>query len=519
MKRLAMVFLLSMLVVGCRDRPTVTAPPGATGGIVAHTSGGGQDGANPYFFFLPPLGDKEDPRDRDEHRSHRDRELREFNPALQPVVRVFRLPAGAADGCTFTGAPVYEHVASVERRKEHYQVEWSTRASHLVSGASYRICVFGSTAGQVLGFLDVEPVSGGMRLHRKHDTYLFRDDRTLPIKFRIEMGALCAPDALECGAAGTVTATGSDVTLPSGHAAVSVPAGAVKQGDVVTIVVEKQAPPYGTGTAAECLPTGFGLEQSKGCYHFRTEPANYQFLTDVRVEFCVDPGDLDPNSLAVYKYDGEAPEQLPWADPTHIDCTGFVALNADGTPAPPSFAASLWRGARLLFANPFAPRPLYAAMMFATPKGLGGLAGSFSDFGGAVASEGGLLQADLVGDVPSIASSTTSNLTVEVNVHNIGAGSASNFQVSLQLWRYIADSPDSVMSIVSTNRTLGPGGYLTVTFTIACSSLNTWDWYVLKSKADVYNVVPETDESNNTSPESSPWFQIVSYPNHGYCGS
>ena len=385
MKRLGMLFLLSVLVVGCQDQRSATAPPGATGGIEAAVFDGAH-GGNSYFYFLSPL--VENPKRHNPKRHIVD--LETFNPHLLPVVRVYALPGGGTDGCTFTTASVYGPVVARAEKGErgHYKVEWNTRASNLVSGTTYRICVFssmlGSSMGQVLGFLDVEPVSGGMRIRKTNEIYKFKDDRKLPIKFRIEMGALCAEDALECTATSAVGATADTVVLPSGHAAVVIPSGAIGEHDTVTIVIAQQAPP--PETPGQCLPGN--LAQSQGCYHFSTVPANYLFLAPVRIEACVDVEHLSTDQvdrLLLYKNNStDGLVALPRADNTEIDCSTFV-LGAADLNAPTTLAGKVLRGAQRFFSDLVSPRALYAAApMFATPKGLGGLAGSFSDVGGAV---------------------------------------------------------------------------------------------------------------------------------------
>ena len=496
MKRLGMVFLLSVLVVGCQDRPTVTAPPG---GLLATISDGAQAGGNADFFFLPPLAGNP--------RSSPNFDAGKFNPGLRPVVRVFKYAAGGSR-CSF--APDVQRydlgVAPVEGRSEQYSINWNTRAAGLVARAIYRICVFKSeaemSAGHELGFVD----------------YAFLGDRTLPIKFRIE-GGLCA-GRKDCAEFPAVPVGGANYTLPSGIAALSIPPGAVLVGEVVTVAIDKQAPLYD----GECLPTEFGLEQSKGCYKFLSEPAHFQFHEDVRLEICVNPVGLDPTALRVWKYDAgpgaQPPEELPWEEPLLISCSGFAALNADGSNAPANLADAVWRGAGRLFANLVEPRELVAATMAGTPKGLGGLAGSFSDVGGAVTQQEGsgpdLYFGEGEGDGPFIAEWTPSNATITVNVQNIGDGSAGNFRVSLQVWSYAGEEPVLVTSFVSDQLTLGPSGNVNVTFNIACNALPQGGLY-LKAEADVYNQVLESHETNNTSPES--YFYSNGSSGSGYCGA
>jgi hypothetical protein len=264
----------------------------------------------------------------------------------------------------------------------------------LTNGAPYRICVFGSQTGEMLGFADISPVAGGMKKLATSDTYAFQDGRTLPIKFRIEEGALCAnpQDCTEF----TVGSTGGDFTVPSKHAALSVPAGAVHEGDVVTVVVEREDPQYD----GQCLPTD--IVQSKGCYHFRSEPALYQFATLVRLEACVDVNALSEEQIAalrLYKYNQtEGLQQLAQAAATLIDCSGFIALAEPADSPSSTFAGALLRDFGRLANRLFGPRTLFARPPMPPPTGLGGMGGSFSDVGGAV--PGTATQAEVLLTVP-----------------------------------------------------------------------------------------------------------------------
>ena len=83
---------------------------------------------------------------------------------------------------------------------QQYQVNWRTDDSHLDVNKYYRIRVLVGSA--LLGFADVDPVSSGSQLKNllTNEYIPLLDGRTLPIKFRIENRALCAPGALACGA-------------------------------------------------------------------------------------------------------------------------------------------------------------------------------------------------------------------------------------------------------------------------------------------------------------------------------
>jgi alpha-tubulin suppressor-like RCC1 family protein len=375
MVRLSLLALaVTLLAAACQDRPSPVGP----GGISALVSDGAHGGGNPDFFFLPPLvGDPSSSPNFD---------AGAFNGRLQPVMAVFK----GTDQCSLSNVSkrVYgPFVVPVDLTLEMYQINWST--DKLKAGTLYRLCIFGSAAGKGLGFIDVTPVSGGLKNVQTGDVIKFQQGRVVPVKFRIENGALsydpANPD--QVGTEFTVGKTGGTVILtdPTGAqllAAVSVPANAVQQG-TVTVVVATEAPKFD----GKCLPTI--PNQSNGCYQIRTEPELFPFAQLVRVEICVDPSPVAPSlrdSLRVHKYNTtQGLQELPAADPTLIgpDCTGTgLGLNrhasqraADGV----LLRLARW-GERL-----FAPRELHAAERLTTPpKGIGGLTGSFSDFGGAV---------------------------------------------------------------------------------------------------------------------------------------
>jgi Tol biopolymer transport system component len=391
MKRFAMAFLLSMLVVGCQDRRTATGPdatalPGDLNALIvdgAHASG------NPDFFFLPPL--------QPSPLRNRNFDRGKFNPNLMPVVKICDGVALSGSECAVpliarNGKPaVFNAVRGWDRLPdwidpEQYHVLWQTRDYNLVANGTHAYRILVKVGSTLLGYLDIKPTNqllSALRITAGGTDVGWLDDFVVPIRFRIEQGALCAPGTLECTATTAVGATADTIVLPSKHAAVVVPSTAVEAGDTVTIVIAEQPPPL--ETPGQCLPGD--LVQSRGCYHFSTVPANYPFLTPVRIEACVNVEGLTSdqvNRLLLYKNNAtDGLVALPRADTTEISCSVSV-LGAADLNAPTSLAGAVWRGARRLFADLMSPRALHAAPMATPPKGLGGLAGSFSDVGGAV---------------------------------------------------------------------------------------------------------------------------------------
>jgi Tol biopolymer transport system component len=369
MHRLTLLLVLGGLVLaGCQDdRPLA---PGE--GPLAAISDGAHSGGNPDFFFLPPLvGDPSSDPNFDPGM---------FNGRLHPVLSIYADPSDGCDGA-LTYGPAAVPVAPDE---ETYQLDWDTDAANLTVSTTYRLCVFSSLDdGTMLGFVDLLPVTGGMKNVRTEDTFAFQDGRIVPVKFRIEQGALSYdssnPDAL--GTEFTVDDEGGVAVLADetqSLAAVAVPAGAVPEGTEVTIVIAQEEPLYTETGTAECLPGG--LLQSNWCYQIRTEPELYQFAESVRVEICVDVSEIPDyaDDLLIHKYnETEGLVALPWAEPTLIgaDCSGMGQYGAT-----PGFFGRLGQWARRLLAPP----DLLASVLIIVPKGLGGTGGSFSDFGGAV---------------------------------------------------------------------------------------------------------------------------------------
>jgi hypothetical protein len=332
----------TLLVQGCEDRPL--APP--AGPLAAVFDGANGENGNPDFFFLPPLvgNPSGDP----------DFTTGGFHPGLAPYVRVFTLGDPLPPGCDLADAPIYAAAAPAYPAEEQYRHEWNTDGSNLTSGVHYRICVYSSREGQALGFVDVTPVDKGAKNLRTGEFVEFQDGRTLPIKFRIERGALCAQDddckEFRAGFAGGTFA------LPSQHAAVVVPEGAVKDGDELTFVVEQQLPQ----ADGKCLPTD--QPQAKGCWGLRTEPAGYELAAPVVFEACVDVSALSAehrDAVVLHSHDADhGLVQLQAAAPATIDCTDFGAL---ALVPQRSGLAHAWAAVRDRTVRMLGPRLLHAA--------------------------------------------------------------------------------------------------------------------------------------------------------------
>ena len=378
--------VLAVAVAACNDRPVPTAPSSgpSAAALLFEIRDGAHSGGNPNFFFLPPL--------QPSPRRNANFDRGGFNPNLAPAVEICDgrdlTPAGeCAKALLKNGQPVvFKAVRGWDGLPdwvdaEQYHVLWQTRSYNLVLGRPYRILVKAGSA--LLGFLDIVPSNrllSALRITAGGQDVGWLDDWVVPIRFRIERGALCT-NPQECTEI-RVNSKGGDFTLPSKYAALSVPAGAVKSGDTITVVVEKENPQYN----GRCLPTD--IVQSLGCYHFRSEPPLYHFATPVRMEACLDVAPVPPeqqDEVVLFKYNStEGLHELPWADPLLIDCSTFSAMLNPADAQPSSFAAATLRRLGHWAGRLFGPQPLHASSFGGVPKGGGGLGGSFSDVGGAV---------------------------------------------------------------------------------------------------------------------------------------
>lgn len=198
-----------LLSAGCTERnlPVQSNPPVPQFELQdgAHNSGNG------HFYFLPPIASLPVTGGT-------------FDPSLQPVVRICQW---TDLGCvtpflvefTTTTGPGSETVR-VDIADEVYVVDWHTGQFSLDATKTYRISVL--VSGVELGHADVDIVTNGKDLKSvTAGTFVpLLSGQTLPIKFRIEQGALLAasPAWIQLAPLGGPPAT------RSGHSAVYDPA-------------------------------------------------------------------------------------------------------------------------------------------------------------------------------------------------------------------------------------------------------------------------------------------------------
>ncbi|HEX9084245.1 MAG TPA: hypothetical protein VF836_05875, partial [Gemmatimonadaceae bacterium] len=208
------------LAFACEDQKAPTGPAGLK--PPANPSAMISDGAhggNPDFFFLPPLvANPENSPNYDRGKA---------NNALEASLAVeiceLKAPPVDASGNFFAtdcvgGPPLkrFEPGTGAVRQQGSgddgfYMAQWKTKESALILSKFYRIKVFIDGALDTLGIADLDPVANQKELRntRTGEVIPLLDDGTLPIKFRVEKGALCPVGVVLCN---SVTVTNNNPT-------------------------------------------------------------------------------------------------------------------------------------------------------------------------------------------------------------------------------------------------------------------------------------------------------------------
>src|SRR6266550_4208921 len=193
LRRGVALFFLLLVASDCGEGGNPSGPPLPSSEI----RDGANNGGNSHFFFLPPLRRQPAPNGT-------------FDATLSPVVEICVLTqCGTSAIATFT----MQSGVTVDPVAEQYQVNWPTAQFDLDPAVTYRIRVL--AGGVELGHADVDVVMLGSEL-RRVDTgeYIpLLAGRTLPIKFRIEQGAVRpAFNVTSAASTGNTTVTVTGVT-------------------------------------------------------------------------------------------------------------------------------------------------------------------------------------------------------------------------------------------------------------------------------------------------------------------
>lgn len=179
MRRLLATAVLAS-AVACENHPAV---PDATSRTPLHAISATPEDGNPHFFFLPPMVPAKTYNGL-------------FDPSLSPTVTICKWNGEACQRdltARFTlASDSGSDEVQLDAAQEHYGVNWHTRHSTMDDIGVYRINV--EVRGYVLGFADV--VVGapekGAGIARADEATRLKYGATLPIKFRIEVGAVPA---------------------------------------------------------------------------------------------------------------------------------------------------------------------------------------------------------------------------------------------------------------------------------------------------------------------------------------
>ena len=242
---------VSLLLVSCAERanaPTALRPPAAPRFEIRD---GAHNGGNPHFFFLPPIVASPSTTGS-------------FDATQAPTIAVCQLAGSDCAPVVAQFSPTSgtgSAVVRVDAANQLYIVNWQTDQCvtgpcTLSSGNVYRIRVL--VAGTELGHADVQVVASQQEAKNVNTGEFFPlvDGRTVPVKFRIEQGAVfvVAPSTQPVMIQTPVTDAGSSVRLV-------IPAGALSQPAALTVLPAML--PSGTstsalvgGTAYEFGPTG-----------------------------------------------------------------------------------------------------------------------------------------------------------------------------------------------------------------------------------------------------------------------
>jgi hypothetical protein len=177
--------------------PTAPTGPLETISDAAHA------GVVPGFYFLPPMVDNPSFSGT-------------FDAGLQPRVEICEL-AGAVCGPTIATFTFGTGSSSVRLGGDHYIVNWKTNDFNLDPAKNYRISVFQGAFR--LGYADVDVVGTAKELKNVNTGQFIPllDDRTLPIKFRVETGIPAqvtvtpASDSVDVGETKQFTASCTDL--------------------------------------------------------------------------------------------------------------------------------------------------------------------------------------------------------------------------------------------------------------------------------------------------------------------
>ncbi|MCY2687984.1 BspA family leucine-rich repeat surface protein [Salinimicrobium sp. TH3] len=210
---------------------------------------GGQEG----FYFLPPMVKSPDYSGT-------------FDPGLAPVVEIYELGTSELLHAAFSmNGDAGSELVRLDEEGEQYVVNWHTDQTGTAVGQTYRIKI--KVAGTVLGHADVQMAENGNEAKNITDgeAIALVDGRTLPIKFRIEEGAV-----------NIVGPEGGVVITNDGLVNLIIPESAVDENINITVnpvVDELQDPDVVPGALFDFNPSPYNFKQDL-TLTIKYDPAN-----------------------------------------------------------------------------------------------------------------------------------------------------------------------------------------------------------------------------------------------------
>lgn len=375
MVRTLFPLLLLLVLVSCQDlAESPLDGPGSTheSALSLHDA---RIGGSAGFYFLPPM-------------------VSEPSAIGVPDMdRAPRVEICQKDLSNATCSPfaTYEG-ASVSVHGHHYQAQWSGRETGVVLDTPYRVSVH---VGAVeLGYVDVRFV-GNMRAGRGHSELIFvSKNRTIPIRFRIEEGAVVAAvEADECTVDG-VAILDCDVQEATPDAETTATVLEPETGDVAGIlIIPPGAVPENALVVMKHLGGPIGAASidpgDQIPFFLKVDVTDLDgnpltLLQDAELVVCQDPGQhVSTPEMALLKIFKVDSQQQTTILPTNVGdprCAGYSGnVSADASAQPKSFLARL--GGDLARA---ARSVLRAEPVRALHGGLNTTLGVFSDFGAVV---------------------------------------------------------------------------------------------------------------------------------------
>ena len=383
----------ALLAVACQDHRPLTSPPSFLIQDAVH------NGGNPHVYWLPPM-------------EAQPQFTGTFNGTLSPIIEISELSSTATPACgaqgiiaTFTtsSGPGGEKVG-VDVAGQKYMVNWHTNDFSLNPACNYRIRAL--ISGLELAIADVDVVSTGAALKRVDtDQYVpLLDDRTLPIKLRIEEGAVfyasTGDDACRAGrdCAEAIVTGGQDATVLTDQklAGVFIPANALFSTDQIAVTIEQR-------TTRPCIPTvELAVPQFNDCYRYLAVPLGgsedlrsigqaaaegevnpfFQFRNPVTVGMCVELGSLTVDQarhLDIFRFDQTPPEGFPRVTSLPDAPATFLPCDTGGLGSPGGIGGVLRRSWDVVWRTLSGPQTAYASASM-THLGLGGSSCCFSYF-------------------------------------------------------------------------------------------------------------------------------------------